>query len=254
MRTLRARPTPVKTRKPNRILLGGALARDRVDSVPVNPEARPWPREIRRFLERFEGDGTDCCANRCHRLQSHSRGGPMPFDSANFVLSPEEVLQAALSTSGLKPVEPRVLALHMSAEVRRHPPGLAYRHQRVVELVQVAVLVTGVVLFVGLFSADHVGWGAVAALAAFGSGILPMLVPTKGPARWRERVVEDLHDVPAPIRDPALRLRRQIPEVNFVVGELYQDRIRLDPYLLVEYGDARAIVGIWDGDRVIAGG
>jgi hypothetical protein len=177
----------------------------------------------------------------------------MPFDSANFVLSPEEVLEAALSTSGLKPVEPRVLALHMGEQVRQHPPGWAYRYQRTIELVQVMVLVAGVILFVGLFSADHLGWGAAAALAAFASGILPMLAPTRGPARWRERVVADLRDVPAAIREPALRLQRQIPEVNFVVGELYQDRIRLDPYLLVEYGEARAILGIWDGDKVVAG-
>lgn len=177
----------------------------------------------------------------------------MPFDGANFVLSPEQIFPDALAASGLKPVEPRFLALHMAEQVRRHPPGWAYRHQRAVELAQVAVLVVGVVSFVGLFSADHVGWGAAAALAAFLSGILPMLVPTKGPARWRERIVEDLRDVPAPIRDGALRLQRRLPEVNFVVGELYQDRIRLDPYLLVEYGDARAILGVWDGDKVIAG-
>jgi hypothetical protein len=178
----------------------------------------------------------------------------MPFDGANFVLSPEETLPAALAVCGVKPVEPRVLALHMAEQVRHHPPGWAYRHQRAVELAQVMVLVIGVVSFVGLFSADHVGWGAAAALAAFASGILPMMVPTKGPARWRERIVEDLHDVPAVIREPALRLQRRIPGANFVVGELYQDQIRLDPYLLVEWGEARAILGIWDDDEVIAGG
>lgn len=181
----------------------------------------------------------------------------MPFDGANLVvedlvLSPQEILESALFRGGLKPVEPCVLARHMAEQIRRHPAGWAYRHQRAVELAQVAVLVAGVVSFVGLFSADRVVWGAAAALAAFGLGVLPMLAPTKGPARWRERGVDDLREVPAEIRERALRLQRRLPEIGYAVGELYQDRVRLDPYLLAEYGEARAILGIWDGDEVIA--
>jgi hypothetical protein len=181
----------------------------------------------------------------------------MPFDGVNLgaeklLLSPQATLESALSASGLKPVEPGLLARHMAEQVRRHPPGWAYRHQRAVELAQVAVLVAGVVAFVGLFSADRVIWGAAAALAAFGTGILPMLVPTSGPAWWREREIDDLREVPAEIRERALRLQRRLPELSYTVGELYQDRVRLDPYLLVEYGEARAILGIWDGDEVIA--
>lgn len=181
----------------------------------------------------------------------------MPFDGANLIaekllLSPQATLETALAASGLEPVEPHILSRHMAEQVRRHPAGWAYRHQRAVELAQVAVLVAGVVLFVGLFSADRVAWGAAAALAAFGSGILPMLIPTKGPARWRERGVDDLRDVPEEIRERALRLQRRLPDISYTIGELYQDRIRLDPYLLVEYGEARAILGIWDSDAVIA--
>lgn len=187
-----------------------------------------------------------------YTLQPYSTGDPMPFDGANFVLSPRETLASALSRSGLEPVEPRLLACHMAEQVRRHPAGWAYRHQRAVELVQVAVLVAGVVSFVALFSANRVAWGAAAALAAFSFGILPMLVPAKGPARWRERIADDLDEVPMEIREGALQLQRRLPGIGFVVGELYQDRIRLDPYLVAEFGDGRVVLGIWDGDVVIA--
>jgi hypothetical protein len=36
------------------------------------------------------------------------------------------------------------------------------------------------------------------------------------------------------------------------LGELIQDRITLDPYLVAEYGEDRAVLGIWDGDTLIA--
>ncbi len=176
----------------------------------------------------------------------------MPFDGANLVLSAQEVLDSALSADGLEPVEPRLLARHMAEQVRRHPAGWAYRHQRAAELAQVAVLMAGVVAFIALFAANRVSWGSAAALTAFALGLLPLLAPVKGPARWRERSIDDLHEVPAMIREPALRLQGRLPEVSFVVGELYQDRIKLDPYLLAEYRDARAILGIWDGNRLIA--
>ncbi len=176
----------------------------------------------------------------------------MPFDGANLVLSAQEILDSALSAGGLEPIEPRFLARHMAEQIRLHPAGWGYRHQRAVELGQVAVLMAGVVAFVALFAADRVSWGSAAALAAFGAGLLPLLAPVKGPPRWRERIFDDLREVPPAIREPALRLQRRLPEVSFVVGELYQDRIRLDPYLLAEYGDARVILGIWDGDRLIA--
>lgn len=180
----------------------------------------------------------------------------MPFDGANLVLSAQEVLDSVLSADGLEPIEPCVLARHMAEQVRRHPAGWVYRHQRAVESAQVAVLMAGVMSFIVLFAADRVAWGAAAALAAFALGLMPLLAPVKGPARWRERIIDDLRDdlreVPAAIRAPALLLQHRLPEASFVVGELYQDRVRLDPYLLVEYGDARAILGIWDGNRLIA--
>jgi hypothetical protein len=176
----------------------------------------------------------------------------MPFDGANFVISAQDVLEAALSAGGLEPIDPRFLDRHKAEQIRRYPASRSYRYRRALELAQVAMLVAGVVLFLVPFSAHRFAWESAAGLVAFGLGVLSMLVPIKGPARWRERIADDLRGVPAPIRESALRLQRRLPETRFVVGELFQDRITLDPYLLAEYGDARAALGIWDGNRLIA--
>ncbi|HLI20207.1 MAG TPA: hypothetical protein VKV32_03755 [Stellaceae bacterium] len=31
---------------------------------------------------------------------------------------------------------------------------------------------------------------------------------------------------------------------------LFGERVQLDPYLVVTYGEARLLVGIWDGDKI----
>lgn len=176
----------------------------------------------------------------------------MPFDGATFTLSEQDVLELAMSDSGLEAIDPCFLHRHKAEQIRRHPPGWAYRHQQAVALMQVAVLLASVGLFVVLLSAHLIPWGVGAGLAMFGLGSSALFMPTKGPARWRERVIEDLREMPPAIRESAEQLQRRLPNVEFVVGELFQERIRLDPYLVAEYGNARVVLGIWDGEEVIA--
>lgn len=176
----------------------------------------------------------------------------MPFDGAHFALSKDDELESMVYRSGLNPIDRRFLDRHKAEQIRRHPASWAYRHQQAVALAQVAVLLGSVGLFVVLLSAHEVPWGFVAGLAMFGLGSSALFFPVKGPARWRERDTEDLRDVPEVIRNTAERLQRRLPGVGFVVGELYQEQIRLDPYLVAEYGNARVVLGIWDGDQVIA--
>jgi hypothetical protein len=176
----------------------------------------------------------------------------MPFDGASFALSEKNVLETAVYASGLRPIDPRFLSRHKADQVLRNPASWAYRHQQAVALAQVAVLLASVALFVVLLSAHEVPWGFVAALAIFGLGSSALFLPVKGPALWRERETADLSGMPALIRQSAKRLQRRLPGVGFVVGELYQEQVRLDPYLVAEYGGARVVLGIWDGDEVIA--
>ena len=154
--------------------------------------------------------------------------------------------------SGLEPVDPRLLDRHKAEQIRQHPASWAFRHLQAIEFAQVATLASGVIAFVVLFSADRIGWGSAAGLVALAVGIVPMLFPIRGPSQWRERIVDDLEEVPVEIRECAHILKNEIPETRFVVGQLYQDRIRLDPYLIAECGSSRVVLGIWDGEDVIA--
>jgi hypothetical protein len=177
----------------------------------------------------------------------------MPFDGVNLALSAQEVLQSAMSACRLEPIDPCLLDRHKAEQIRRNPASWPYRHQLATALAQAAVLLASVGLFVGLLSAHQVIWGFAAGLAMFGLGSAMLAVPFKGPAQWRERVADDLNELPSAIRECAEQLQQRLPGVGFVVGELFQERVRLDPYLVAEYGNARAVLGIWDGDKVIAG-
>jgi hypothetical protein len=176
----------------------------------------------------------------------------MPFDGANFAFSASEVLESAISAIGLEAIDTCVLDRHKGEQIRRNPAGWAYRHQQAVALAQVAVLLAGVGLCVFFLSMHETGWGIAGGVALFGLGSSTLFLPVRGPALWHERIVVDLHEVPVKIREPALRLQRRLPEVEFVVGELFQNRVKLDPYLIAQYSDARVVLGIWDGNEVIA--
>jgi len=79
----------------------------------------------------------------------------------------------------------------------------------------------------------------------------------KGPAYWVEdsmsfaayRAADQA--VPASINDSVFRVARALPNARIIVGELRQDSAVIDPYLIICYGDERAIIGIWDDDGVI---
>jgi hypothetical protein len=176
----------------------------------------------------------------------------MPFDGATLAFSAQDVLEQAMYASGLDPVPPGLLERHKAEQIRCHPAGWAYRHQQTIALTQVAVLLASVGLFVVMLSAHEVPWGLSGGLAMFGLASSVLFFPIKGPAEWRERTSDELRQVPPAIRESAELLRQRLPGVGFVVGELFQDRIRLDPYLVAEYGEARVVLGIWDGDQVIA--
>jgi hypothetical protein len=176
----------------------------------------------------------------------------MPFDSLTLVTSARDLLDAAASTSGLKPIAPQVLEAHKAAEIQAHPPGSLYRHRNLVLLGQGMVLLAGIVAFFALSSLDQYGLGFAACCAALVIAFAIMAIPVQAPAVWRERPLWDLSAVHPVIRAAALRLKAELPEAQFRIGELFQDRIRLDPYLVAVHGEARIVLGIWDGERLIA--
>ena len=175
----------------------------------------------------------------------------MPFDGATLAFSAEDALDAACAASGVVRIDYDTLERHKAVQLLAHPPGWGYRHRAAVVLAQAAVLAIGVMLFMLLSAHDGGEAGLNCLFGALGIAALPMLLRARGPARWAEREAPTLEGVHPEIRERALRLKERLPEAGFRVGELFQDRILLDPYLVIDHRGATAIVGIWEGERVI---
>ena len=177
----------------------------------------------------------------------------MPLDGRTAALTIPDTLAAALIRCGIEPVDPHFLDAHKAREVLRHSASWFYRHRGAVQVLTLALLLSGSAAALTLASIDHPVAGFIVALTMSIAVVAPSVVPVRGPALWRERAIHDLGVVHPVIRDSALQLQRCLPKVRFRLGELIQDRITLDPYLVAEYREERVVLGIWDGAKVIAG-
>jgi hypothetical protein len=178
----------------------------------------------------------------------------MPFDGLR-----NATLAERLTWMGITPVPDDVLERHKAAEVAKHPDRA---DQARVALTVVAVLsgAAGGVL-VGIDLSGHMGvlaipfgflitgWLTVVTLAML---VLSFQhVKLKGPAKWVERH-HDRQFIPDPIWQVTREAFRHVPCSHLIIGELIQDRVLLDPYLILCVGSERACLGIWDGETVIA--
>jgi hypothetical protein len=176
----------------------------------------------------------------------------MPFDGRNAILATRQSLVAAMFASRVEPVDPDVLVQHKADELRRHPAGWFYRHSVAVQITTLVLLLAGTIASFAVAFAMHPAMGIGAGLAILALATVQSAVPVRGPALWRERTINELGAVHPIVRDSALRLQEQLPEVKFRLGELIQDRTTLDPYLIAEYRGERAVLGIWDDATLIA--
>ena len=176
----------------------------------------------------------------------------MPFDGQNTALRIPVSLEATLIESGIETVAPHVLVNHKAAELRRHPASWFYQHSATIQMTRLVLLLSVLVAVLALASIEHPVGGLLVAVALLGAMLAHSVLPVRGPAAWREQLIEDLDGVHPIVRGSARRLQECLPEVRFRLGELIQDRITLDPYLIAEYGNEQAVLGIWDGDRIIA--
>jgi hypothetical protein len=75
-------------------------------------------------------------------------------------------------------------------------------------------------------------------------------------ARWEERVVAAemliALGVPLGIVRLARELQGEAEGSELILGELLQEQVELDPYLVLRYRGERVCLGIWDRGRVIA--
>jgi hypothetical protein len=98
-------------------------------------------------------------------------------------------------------------------------------------------------------------------LSLFWLGVMTLLIVfgvfrVSAGARWEERCVEpDMligAGVPLPIARLGRDLQREAAGSSLVLGELLQEEVVLDPYLLLRCGGERVCLGIWDERRIIA--
>ena len=176
----------------------------------------------------------------------------MPFDGRNAILASRPTLAAAMLVSRIEPIDPQMLDRHKADELRRYPAGWFYRHRVAVQIATLVLLLAGTLASFTVALVIHPAVGIGAGLVVLASAISQSAVPVRGPALWMERAVTELNPVHPIIRESALRLQEQLPEVKFRLGELIQDRTTLDPYLVVEYQNERAVLGIWNGEQLIA--
>jgi hypothetical protein len=178
--------------------------------------------------------------------------GSMPFDGQNTALMIPHSLEAALIESGTDTVKPHILDAHKAEELRLRPAGWFYRHRVAVQVTTITLLSAGTVGASGLFIAVNMALGIWLLLLTLGFAIAQSTIPVRGPAVWRERAIDNLDAVHPVVRASAQRIQERLPAVSFRLGELIQDRVTLDPYLIAEYGNEQVVLGIWDGDRLIS--
>lgn len=183
----------------------------------------------------------------------------MPFDA--MVATRQQTIAEALDHHGLVPVPWKSLAAHKQKQLRRFGPSFWYRHQTAVVLALVAATP-----LVGIFAGAMHGSSGNATALAFGGGLAWLclvaaitgtgLVRLRAGSHWRERWVpaSQLGDlgVPEPIAATALLLQLDMPGTTLTLGELMREEVVLDPYLVIEQGNERICLGIWDNEQVIA--
>jgi hypothetical protein len=184
----------------------------------------------------------------------------VPFDA---LLAPPEpkTLARALDDRCVVPIDLESLAAHKQAQLAHYQPSFWHRHE--------AWLPIALVGSVGCMAASGGltnGMAADASLRAWCPTLIWMssfamlivfgVFRVRAGAYWQERTVpvEHLHrlGVPRDIAATARLLYRDLPEADLILGELIEQEVVLDPYLIIVSNSETACLGIWDDTGVIA--
>jgi hypothetical protein len=184
----------------------------------------------------------------------------MPFDA---LLAPSEpkTLAQALADRRILPVGWAGLAAHKEAQLAKYQPSFWHRHEAWLPIALVGsvgcMAASGGLTHALMAGASLLAWtptliwlGAFALLITFG------VFRVRGAAYWLEQNISvgelGRHGVPAAIAITARALSRDLPGSELIIGELIEEAVVLDPYLIVVHNDEMACLGIWDDDHVIA--
>ncbi|HUN42682.1 MAG TPA: hypothetical protein VMU81_20495 [Acetobacteraceae bacterium] len=184
----------------------------------------------------------------------------MPFDA--LVAPPQPLsLFDEIADQGIASVSLDVLAAHKQAQLERFAPSFWYRHQPILPIAllgSVACMAVsgGVTQRMAVDGSDVSGWLTLAWMCVIAMLIGAGVFRVRAGSHWEERWVpaEWLHGlgVPEPIAAYARELSRRVPGTALILGELKQEHVVLDPYLMLERDGEQVCLGIWDGGEVIA--
>jgi len=184
----------------------------------------------------------------------------MPFDA---LIAPPRPLSLAdvLAEQAIVPVSQEALAAHKQAQLERFAPSFWYRHQPVLPaalLGSVACMAIsgGVTQRMALDGSGVSGWLTLGWMCVIAMLIGAGVFHVRAGSHWEERWVpaDWLRGlgVPEPIATLAREMTRRVPGTTLILGELKQEHVVLDPYLLLELDGEQVCLGIWEGDDVIA--
>lgn len=159
--------------------------------------------------------------------------------------------------SGISPVPDVILNQHKQAEIDKHPPSWGFRYLTPLRnFASIAPAFASVGLI--LMQPSHFVNAATPILCLVSLVIIlyTAFARLKGPARWIETYqgvaqVFDNATIPLPIRMLAVDAAVLVPGSWFIVGELIQKKVVLDPYLMMVVGDEQICLGVWDGAKII---
>lgn len=180
----------------------------------------------------------------------------MPFDGT-VALRPATLADLCAS-AGLNPIPLADLARYKAEQLRKHRaswlyrPSMVARGELVGRIYMTIVFILGASSIVaGVLVHPAFVFAALLVVPITLGFIITSRMHIKGPARWIERHTALPAALPEPIAEAAQKLAGHV-DYYFTVGELYQEKVMLDPYLLAHKGGATVCLGIWDGNKIIA--
>ncbi|HME24239.1 MAG TPA: hypothetical protein VKI44_23395 [Acetobacteraceae bacterium] len=183
----------------------------------------------------------------------------MPFDALLAPTQPR-LLAEILGEYRARPVPLEALAAHKQTQLERFAPSFWHQHQTWLPVGLIGSVFC-MAMSGGIANGVLPGSLLPSWLSLFWLGVMTLLIVfgvfrVSAGARWEERVVaaEMLNGlgVPVPIARLARDLQREAPGSALILGELLQQEVVLDPYLLLELGNERICLGIWDERRIVA--
>ena len=172
-----------------------------------------------------------------------------------------ELLAISLAQQDIRPVDWNTLAAHKQAQLEKFGPSFWYQHQTLLGFTLIGsigfmAITAGAANSLTQPSSPVSVWISVAWMCLVAALIVSGILRVHAGSHWEERWVPidrlETLGVPEPIAAMACSIHRKVPGSTVILGELVQELVVLDPYLLLVRGEERVCLGLWDDTGIIA--